>query len=111
MAKESMNVDPLDQHTEAKAGGANASRGSTHQQYVGNIAQYGNGDFVRQGVDTTDPGVIGGANIVGTTLEELSDDEPEGRGLRLNDAYKGLRGGQKQRPAADNKARATGEDK
>ncbi len=54
------------------------------------FAEGGNGDFVRQGVDTTDPGVVGGGNIVGTTLEELSEEELEERGVRVNDAYKRL---------------------
>ncbi len=55
------------------------------------IAEYGNGDTARKGIDTTSPGVTGGGgNIVGTDLEELSEEELEERGVRVNDAYREL---------------------
>ncbi len=100
--RESLNVDPLDKETQAQPGKPDSMRGSTHQRYVGNLALYGNGDFARQGEDTTDPGVVGGGNIVGTTLEELSAEELEERGIRVNDAYRELYGVKAQR-APENK--------
>ncbi len=55
------------------------------------FAEYGNGDTARKGIDTTSPGVTGGGgNIVGTDLEELSEEELEERGVRVNDAYREL---------------------
>ncbi len=65
--------------------------GSTHRHYAGGLAQYGNGDFARQGIDTTAVGVLSGPNIVGTTLELLSDEELEARGIILSPAYKAQR--------------------
>ncbi len=58
------------------------------------IAEGGNGDTARRGIDTTAPGTLSGGNIVGTTLEELSEEELEERGVRVNDAYKRLQGEQ-----------------
>ncbi len=55
------------------------------------VVQYGNGDSVRRGVDTTAPGTLSGGNIVGTTLEELSEEELEERGIQPNAAYRRLR--------------------
>ncbi len=52
------------------------------------IAEGGNGDTARRGVDTTGPGTLSGGNIVGTDLEGLSEDELEERGVRVSDAYK-----------------------
>ncbi len=66
-------------------------KGSTHEHYAGGLAQYGNGDFARQGIDTTAVGVLSGPNIVGTTLELLSDEELEARGIILSPAYKAQR--------------------
>ncbi len=55
------------------------------------IAAYGSGDTARRGVDTTAPGVTGGGgNIVGTDLEELSEEELAERGIQPNAAYKRL---------------------
>ncbi len=75
--------------------------GSTHEHYAGGIAQYGNGDFARQGVDTTAVGVSGGGNIVGTDLELLSDEELEARGIILSPAYKAQRAAQRQAGGED----------
>ncbi len=48
------------------------------------IAQSGNADYVRQGVDTTAPGIQDGPNLKGTVYEH----NPEALGLEGNVAYK-----------------------
>ncbi len=75
--------------------------GSTHRHQEGGLAYYGTGDHVRMGIDTTDPGVTGpGGNIIGTTLEDLSDEELEARGYTLSESFKQLR---RERAAAREK--------
>ncbi len=48
------------------------------------IAEYGNGDTARRGVDTTSPGTLSGGNLVGTVYEH----DPEAAGVQVNEAYK-----------------------